>query len=369
MSQSDMKDELRDLVAFLHHGNSQIRQIASENLVGFSTTQHAIFKTDQLLPIKDLKVLVRDYAPIAKSALTILVNLSDDPQILAELAPDDELVESLLQRITDVKESNANEIAMLLSNLAKSDSTKRIINITRAIPKGGLSTSKNAMDQLMDCFVKGAGGNHNKNADFDYLAYFFADIAKHPEGRKYFVSPQGHDNNIIPLTKLTVFTEHASDIRRRGVASTIKNVSFDIESHPRLISSDSINLLPYILLPLMGSEEYTDEDTEGMLDDLQLLPPDKEREKDLEILKTHLETLLLLTTTRNGRDVLRQIKLYPIIREAHLQIEDDDVREACDRIVQVLMRDEEDEMTGKRAEGFVDVEDEDDDEDKVIDIL
>jgi hypothetical protein len=34
---------------------------AVENLVPFSLSQPAIFKTKQLLPIKDLKLLVRDY--------------------------------------------------------------------------------------------------------------------------------------------------------------------------------------------------------------------------------------------------------------------------------------------------------------------
>lgn len=98
----------------------------------------------------------------------------------------------------------------------------------------------------------------------------------------------------------------------------------------------------------MGNEEYNDEDTEGMLDEVQLLPPDKEREKDDEILKTHLETLLLLTTSRGGRDMLRDVKVYPIVREVHLQVDDDDVRESVDRLVQVLMRDEEGE--GKEQE-------------------
>jgi hypothetical protein len=265
---------------------------------------------------------------------------------------------------------------MLLANLAKSDSIKRILTIERAVPKD-LSTSKNAMDQLMDCFVKGAEGTYNKKADYDYLSYFFADIAKHPEGRTYFVTPQKHDSDIIPLTKLTVFTEHKSIIRRRGVASTIKNVCFDVESHTKLMATDEVNILPYIILPIMGSEEYDDEDTDGMLDDLQLLPPDKQREPDFEILKTHLETILLLTTTRAGRDLLRQIKVYPILRETHLHVEDDGVREACDRIVQIIMSNEEEEEAKEKAEkarsGFADVredEDEEEDEDeRIIEIL
>lgn len=93
----------------------------------------------------------------------------------------------------------------------------------------------------------------------------------------------------------------------------------------------------------MGPEEYADEDTDGMLDECQLLEPDKERESDVEIMKTHLETLMLLTATREDRDVLRRVKVYPIIRECHLQVDDEEVREACDRLVQVIMRKEEGE--------------------------
>ena len=186
--------------------------------------------------------------------------------------------------------------------------------------------------------------------------------------RRYFVTPLAHDEHIVPLTKLTVLTEHKSRIRRQGVASTIKNVAFDVPSHSRLVASsdlDGINILPYILLPLMGPEEYSDEDTEGMLDDLQLLPPDKAREPDNEIIKTHLDTLLLLTTERHGRDHLRAVKVYPVIRELHTQVENEEVREACDRLVQVLMRDEEDIPTNGHA---VEVED-DDEENQIVDIL
>lgn len=231
----------------------------------------------------------------------------------------------------------------------------------------------------MDVFVKGANNTYNPNADYDYLSYFLADIAKHAEGRKYFVTPQKHDNDVIPLTKLTVFTEHSSVIRRRGAASTIKNVCFDVEAHPTLMATDGVNILPYIILPMMGPEEYDDDDTDGMLEDLQLLAPDKTREPDFEILKTHLETTLLLTSTREGRDMLRAIKVYPIIRETHLHVEDEGVREACDRVVQIIMSDEEDEAAKERAEkarsGFADVkeisdgeEDEDEDE-QIIEVL
>jgi hypothetical protein len=281
---------------------------------------------------------------------------------------------------------------MLLANMAKDDSLQRVLELKRDVPKE-LSKSKWAMDQLMDCFVKGAEGAYNKKADFDYLSYFFADLAKFPKGREYLTTPQEHDSDIIPITKIQVFTDHASHIRRLGVASAIKNVAFHVPAHPLLLSNLSpdpnlpppsigANLLPYLLLPLMGPEEYSDEDTEGMLDELQLLEPDKEREKDVEIMKTHLETLLLLSTTKESRDVLRKVQVYPIVRECHMHVEDEGVREACDRVVQIVMRKEEGEeedipngVGGVGSAGgdpgkMVALQNEEDDEDeRIVDIL
>lgn len=91
---------LKKLVEFLHHGNADIRKLASENLVGYTTAQPSLFKRNQLEPIKDLKVLVRDYNPIDRHALTMLINLSEDGEVLKMLAEDDGLLESLLRRIT-----------------------------------------------------------------------------------------------------------------------------------------------------------------------------------------------------------------------------------------------------------------------------
>lgn len=239
---------------------------------------------------------------------------------------------------------------MLLANLAKSDELKKLVTSKRKVPEPA-SNSPNVIDQLMDCFVKGADRSLNKNANYDYLSYFFADLSKREEGRDYLTTRQDYDG-VVPVTKLTVFTEHNSVIRRKGVASTIKNVAFEIPFHPMLFAENEANLLPYILLPIMGPEEYNEEETMAMLPDLQLLPSDKKRDSDNTIIVTHLETLLLLTTTRDGRDHMRAVNVYPIIRECHLHVNDEDVREACDRLVQVLMRDEtheSDETEGDRA--------------------
>lgn len=272
---------------------------------------------------------------------------------------------------------------MLLANLAKSPSLDRLITLKRSTLPATISTSPIAMDQLLDLFVRGADHTLNKAATFDHLSYLFADLSRHAAVRTYLLTPQPHDS-VMPLTKLTVFTEHPSHTRREGVASTIKNVAFQVDRHPLLLSADpppdGVDVLPYILLPLAGNEEFDDDETADMPPDLQLLPPDKARDPDPKILVTHLETLLLLGTTREGREVMRRVKVYPVVRECHLHVEDEGVREACERLVNLLMRGEEGEEMEKkdgRKDGQAGGErgrvvgevDEDDDDEKIVEVF
>lgn len=238
----------------------------------------------------------------------------------------------------NTEEPNANLLAMLIANLVKWDSLKAILQRKQPAPEE-LKSDDTILNQLMDLFVKGQDGAYNKHADFDYLAYAFADLSKHTEVRQYFLRRQDYDG-VIPLSKLKVFTEHKSDIRRKGVASTIKNVAFEVPAHPNLLDTDDINILPYVLLPITGNEEYDVDETMDMLPDLQLLPPDKKRDPDTGNIVAHVETLMLLTASREGRDFMRQVKVYPIVRETHSRVNDEEVKEACDRLVQVLMREE-----------------------------
>ncbi|KOS22854.1 FAM203 family protein [Escovopsis weberi] len=334
-----MPSELEELVGFIAHPNPQIRALATQNLIPYSTTDPTIFKAEQLKPIKHLKFLINDQRTIAGNALNILVNLSGDPEVLQIVASDEKFLDRVFAYIVDPEEPNANMLCMLLANLAKSDITAQaVLAKTQPAPEK-LASDPLVLNQLMDLFVKGQDGAYNKAAGFDYLAYVFADLAKHAPLRQFFLRAQPYDG-VVPLTKLKVFTEHASEVRRKGVASTIKNAAFEVPAHPALLADDEINILPYILLPIMGNEEYDMEESMDMLPDLQLLPPDKKRDPDNSIVQTHVETLMLLTATRAARDHLRAVKVYPVIRETHMRVDDEGVKEACERLVQVLARDE-----------------------------
>ena len=375
-----MPSQLEELVSFLHSPQPAVRQIALDNLVGFSTGPNAsVFKYDNYRAIEDLKGLAHeDSKLLVQQSVTILANLCDDLKIRRMVADDAEFLEFLTWKICDLNNSSADIMCILLTNLGKEDSITKVFSFAKNDPDTTIDRnvfkSNRVIDCLMDCFVKGFDRTLNKYANFDYLAYFFADVSRFRVGREYFIQTQPYDN-VVPISKLLVFTEkYDCKTRREGVASTIKNSLFDSEKHEELLTNEEINLLPYILLPIASAKdsEIDDEDMFKLPDELQLLPEDKQRDPVPEIICVHLESLLLLCTTRLGREYLRSKSAYPLIRELEKNVENNEISELCDRFVNMLMRgeigtDQVEELPTKSAEDEDDIsEDEDSDDDNAI---
>ena len=177
-----------------------------------------------------------------------------------------------------------------------------------------------------------------------------------------------------PLAKLVVFTEHKDTIRRGGISSLIKcvtpypyqsvltrnrNCAFYTQGHQAILTPESdtvivppsdlrapgIDALQYILLPLAGPEEFDLDIQEQLPEALQFLPPTKKREANAAFRLTHVETLLLLCTTRWGRDYLRMHGVYEVVRALHEQEVNDAVSEHVERLVNLLKRAEGPETT------------------------
>lgn len=406
--------------------------IALENLVGFSQAPYIhIFKTNDFQPIKDLKHLIRNQRSITivKNALTILINLCDDSSILEDLSADESLIQFVSNSILDLSNPAADLFCMLLANLAKRDTINAIFKFKRKalnekfsiikstdpnssekalgfgedelenIEKArnnreeasakvfGLPGERDIIDCLLDCFVKGHDRALNALAKFDYLAFFFSDLSRFKEGRMHFITPKFEKaeydvvkkellpvetgEEVYPISKLLVFSESPSKIRREGVASTIKNCLFDVSCHYTLIFNPSINILPYILLPLAGPEDIAEDEMLELPDELQFLPPEKKRESEPAILTTYIECLMLLSTTKDIRQYLRDKSVYSIIRQLHLSVANEEVQEVAERLVNVLMRDDHPEIQDPENidKDPNEDEDEDEDEDKIVEIL
>ncbi len=77
-----------------------------------------------------------------------------------------------------------------------------------------------------------------------------------------------------------------------------------------------------------------------MPEELQLLGEGKKREPEASIQCALLESLIMLCSTRWGRDYLRAKKVYPIIRELHLAVTETAVHILAEKLVNLIMRDE-----------------------------
>lgn len=367
-----MPTDLEDLVSFLHSPQPAVVQIALDNLLGYSQGSHQqIFSYDNYEAIKDLKKLSKDTGKTTVNhSVTILSNLCDDITMRNLIVEDEEYLKYLVSQIANVHNSNADLMCILLTNMAKNDAITKVLDITISHDEehSKIFKSSKALDCLMDCFVKGADRTLNEYAEYDYLSYFFADISRFSEGRKYFVSEQSYDE-VVPISKILVFSEkYDSKIRREGVASTIKNSLFDTDSHSKLIHDEKINLLPYILLPLAGPEEIDEDDMFNLPEELQLLPSDKKRDPVTSIICTHLESLLLLSTTREIREYLKDKSVYALIKELHKALEVEEVEELIDRLVQLLMRDEDPEESKEELKEEEE-EESDEDDDKIVEVM
>ncbi|KAG0293898.1 hypothetical protein BGZ98_001979 [Dissophora globulifera] len=275
---------------------------------------------------------------IAHDALRSLINLSGESSVCVEL-DDETFIKYLIFNIIISKTNILADLGcMLLSNMSKNDSiATKILNLTGK-PVKDLTEASTAVGQLADIFLKGTDKGYNPQCNYDFLASVFATLAMLPQGRTLLFTKG--DNGLSPLSKIVCFTEHPSLIRRGGVITTIKNAGFSVENHPALLDESDINVLPYILLPLCGPEEFDIDDMEGMPEDIQLLPPTKTREADAHLRETLLEGLILLTATYQGRQYLREKKTYPVIQKMHMAETEERVQDVAEQIVNMLMRDE-----------------------------
>jgi hypothetical protein len=145
----------------------------------------------------------------------------------------------------------------------------------------GETISVLALPLMIDAFVQGGYLEDDKlkrsrKGELHFLASVFANLTVSPIGRNFFLEPRPADllnpdgNFEYPLAKIVVFTEHKDLIRRKGVAATIKNCAFHAPGHRALLTPDKskvavapskveapgIDVLPYLLLPLAGPEEF-----------------------------------------------------------------------------------------------------------------
>ncbi|KAM4587622.1 protein HGH1 homolog [Odontesthes bonariensis] len=324
------ESEVAELPSFLTPGTRpDVKGKATEYILGLSGDRDGCrFLRSKPDLISALFALTSDPSiAIVKDCYHILINLSADETLHQVLVTEVKVLPVLLKNLLDPEYLFSDQICTILSNLTRHVKTcKTVFRILQ---------EEVGVVKLVEVFCT---EGYNKKAKLHYLGPLLSNLTQLPEARQYMM-----DKDRCVIQRLLPFTHYqASVVRRGGVIGTLRNCCFDHVGHEWLLS-DAVDILPFLLLPLAGPEELTEEENEGLPVDLQYLPEDKKREEDPDIRKMLLDTLLLLMATKAGRQTLKDKNVYPIIRELHRWEKDAHNGAACEKVVQVLIGDEPEE--------------------------
>lgn len=143
------------------------------------------------------------------------------------------------------------------------------------------------------------------------------------------------------VPKMVAQFRSRNPVRRRGCISALRTCLFDTDLHWWMLYE--VKVLSAILLPIVTPTPYTEAEKKGMdpLVWMQAESPDTRPEPDLGMAKMLLECLLLLCQRRGLRQELRRRKVYPVIRNLDMYLENDDINAVVLDLVDHLIRDEE----------------------------
>ncbi|KAL1454066.1 hypothetical protein WDU94_010356 [Cyamophila willieti] len=327
-------DTLGELKQFLEpKTRPDVKLIAIQHILGLTAspdTCNDLTSTKHIDIVNAIIGLLADsFDQVVTIALDILLNLSAEKvsakNILDNSSPS--IVSVLLKHIVNAESPLADKCCKILNNLTSSQSLAA--QTLQAMQNDNLN-----LDQLVSSF---AIQNYNrKKCDLNYLAKVFGNLTQIADFRQYVL-----DKEKCIIQRLIPFTEYAeSSVRREGIVALIKNCCFHTESHAWLLG-DTVDLLPKLLLPLAGGEEFDDEDNDKLPIECQYLPSDKKREPSAQIRKILLETLLQLCTIKQNRMFIRDKNTYLILRELHKTEIDKEVLLACENVVDILIRTED----------------------------
>uniref|UniRef100_A0A452SV05 Protein HGH1 homolog n=1 Tax=Ursus americanus TaxID=9643 RepID=A0A452SV05_URSAM len=265
----------------------------------------------------------------ARDAAHALVNLAAEPGLhepLLEAEP--ALLARLLGRALDPEWPWAEEAAAVLANLSREPAPCAALMAALATEEPGES----GLERLVRALCT---PDYNARAPLHYLGPVLSNLSQRPAARTFLLDPERCVvQRLLPLTQFA-----DSSVRRGGVVGTLRNCCFEHRHHEWLLGPQ-VDILPFLLLPLAGPEDFSEEEMERLPVDLQYLPPDKQREPDADIRKMLIEAIMLLTATAPGRQQVRNQGAYLILRELHSWEPEPDVQVTCEKLIQVLIGDE-----------------------------
>jgi hypothetical protein len=370
-------DSAKDLAKLCAHSQPEIRSGAAQTSLEFSGDSEgkSLLVTGGVhLGLARLVSLSRDADEDAvgaakgsaiELALKALTNLTssgrDDIQeesneneiIRSILRLQPPLIASLIERLRDDERGGRGAAVMLLVNLTRISSLKRLsrcvsnedVEEVDESSQGGNDEEKKEGRKKLDegmaadsdgcsqLLIDGGFGlrrlvqllllpvKAGAVDEFEHAALVLANASQIESARAILLSPE---RRLLP--SLLPLLKSSSGARRRGIAFLIRNCVLDA-SQDRIsyLLSESIQLITTILLPLAGDASlYRADEREAMPSVISGFDSEKKREGDGVIRRALVESLRVLAgRSKEAREHMRAIKVYPVIRAFHEWLETD----------------------------------------------
>ncbi|XP_074641562.1 protein HGH1 homolog [Tubulanus polymorphus] len=272
-----------------------------------------------------------DQPSFVKYAYKTLINLSAVDSVswkILQLQNSSDLIMRLFRVALDSESSDSDLACKLLSNVTRFE--KCAAKVFKIVDENSDSIG---FDKIINAFC--TKGYNSKGESLDYLGCILANLTQIKETRKYIL-----DEERCVIQRILVFISFLdSKIRRRGAITLIKNCCFEIDYHEWLLS-EKVDILPYLLLPLAGGEEYDEDDMDRLPLDLQYLPPEKQREPELELRLLLIEAILKMCATKPARQFIKSKNTYVIVRDLDNWETDESIKKSIHDLIQILIGDE-----------------------------
>ena len=322
-------EAITELLQFLDiNARLELKDVALDNVLGLTGTPEG---ADLLANVKDLFPLLLKLASddksevLRKNASLALINLSASAH---KKMLEHDNVDQMVAKLWNMVEQGSDPACMILSNLTNDKHGADIV--FDSLKKCDVSVEK-----IVDMICKDTSSC--TSGKMHYLGPLMSNLSQLNEVREELLS-----KSCLLLSRLLPFTEFKmSSVRRGGIVGAIRNCCFDTSVHLMLLQK--LDMLTRLLLPLAGPtpEDIEDSEIDKLPIDLQYLDEDKKVEDDPDIRRLLLEALLQLCATRQCREIIRNQNAYYILRELHKTEEDESVKLACENVVDILIKKEE----------------------------
>lgn len=327
-----MADELDELIGFLSDRNPQVRVAAVDIVRGLTGGEDGLraltARADRALPALLRLLASAGGSGAGEAAADSLVNLSQDAALAARLVALG-AVDAAMDVVTKrggEQPGLARSLVMLLVNLTHVES-----GVAALLQVGDEKVQGLYVAKLVRSFCRSS--DFEGQDIFEYVASILVNISKVEAGRRMLMEPKrGLLKQIIRQFDST------NQLRKKGVAGTIRNCCFEADTQLQSLLSLAEYLWPALLLPVAGKKIYSEEDRSKMpLELSSALSHEREAVEDPGIRQQALEAIYMIILQDDGRKSFWSVNGPRILQVGYEDEDDPKVMEAYELIGSLLV--------------------------------